>query len=193
MNRSGVKQNIKKQDGLYFLTITIVEWVDVFIRKRYCETVLESLSFCIKNKGLNVYSYCIMSNHLHMVVSSEPSHDLKDVIRDFKKYTSRKIIEQIQSEPESRAKWMLEIFRKAGQNHSKVKNYKVWQDGNHAIELYSPRFTWIKVMYIHKNPVKAELVKKPEDWWYSSARNYLSMEAALDRVICIRPPMKRGY
>lgn len=131
-----------------------------------------------------------MSNHIHMVVNCDDEYNLSDVIRDFKKFTSRKILFQIQNEVESRREWLIKLFRQAAINHTKTKNYKFWQDGNHAIELYNSRFTWKKINYIHNNPVKAGYVRKIEDWKYSSASNYMGQVSVLDEVHCITPPLK---
>jgi len=111
--RSGSKQTIKK-NGSYFLTLTVVGWIDVFTRKNHKDAIIESLRYCIKNKGLNVYSYCLMTNHLHLVVNTNEPFELRDVIRDFKKFSSKKILQQIQDQPESRREWMLQEFEKAG-------------------------------------------------------------------------------
>jgi len=179
---TGVKQNIKKENGTYFLTMTVVNWVDVFTREAYCKTIIEAFQYCIENKGLNIYAFCIMSNHIHLVANCDETHSLSDTIRDFKKFTSKKIIDQIQKDPESRKEWMLKLFQANAANHSKTKTYKFWKDGNHAIELYNPKFTRIKVNYIHKNPVRAGYVKNIEDWKYSSASNYLGLESVLQEV-----------
>ena len=63
------------------------------------------------------------------------------------------------------------------------------RDFNHAIELYSERFTWIKVRYIHQNPVRAGLVTSPEFWKYSSASNYQEMKSVLPEVYRLTPPL----
>jgi putative transposase len=111
-----------------------------------------------------------------MVNTNEPFH-LKDVMRDLKKFTSKKILEQIQEEPESRRDWMLSIFASnAGRKHSE---FRFWQEGNHAIELFSEKFVWDKINYIHNNPVAAGFVKNPQEWLYSSASNYYGLESML--------------
>ena len=94
--------------------------------------------------------------------------------------TSKKILFQIQNEPESRREWMLKLFEDEAEKSIKHKNYKFWQVGNHAIEIYSPKFTWEKINYIHNNPVKAVFVDKGYQWKYSSASNYQEMESVLE-------------
>src|SRR5690606_12900444 len=114
--------------------------------------VIESLRYCHYHKGLNVYAYCIMSNHLHLIVNCNEPFQLKDTIRDFKRHTSSAIFNWIMNNPESRRDWMKQFFSEAASGDSKSKNIKIWQTGNHAIELVNERFTWKKVLYIHNNP-----------------------------------------
>jgi REP element-mobilizing transposase RayT len=96
---------IERTDNLYYLTFQIVGWVDIFTRKVYRDIVIESLRYCQKNKGLNLYAYVIMSNHIHLLAQSRNS-DLSSFIRDFKHYTSTKIKEEILSRNENRREWM---------------------------------------------------------------------------------------
>ncbi len=83
---------IRDQHAVYFITFSVIEWVDIFSRSIYSDIVVESLAFCQKNKGLNIHAWCIMSNHLHLIVSTKLSFALSDVLRDFKKFTSNQII-----------------------------------------------------------------------------------------------------
>jgi len=135
----GFHYKIYDQNKAYFVTFTVTDWVDVFTRKNHKMTIVESLKFCQAKKNLVVYAWCLMPSHLHMVISSDKG-SLSDLIRDFKKFTSTKIVEQIKEEPESRREWMLKIFKEKGELHSKKIKYKFWQDSNHPIELYSNKF-----------------------------------------------------
>lgn len=186
--RPGIKQNIKF-NGSYFITPTVIGWVDIFTRKEIRDIVIDSLRYCHMHKGLNIYAFCIMSNHLHLIVNCNEPFQLKDAIRDFKRHTSAEIFEWISNNSESRKEWMTAIFRKAAKEDSQSKRIKIWQTGNHAIELINEKFTWRKVLYIHNNPVRAGFVNQPEDWLYSSARNYMEMDALLKEVVCLKPPL----
>ena len=163
---------IRSQDLPHFVTATVVDWVDVFTRKSYRDCVIDFLDYCIKNKRMVVYGYVIMSNHIHMIMQSSQGQ-LSDLLRDFKKFTAKNILEKIQSEPESRREWMLDRFKLATESHSRNKNYQFWQYGNHPEEIYSNKFMWSKLDYIHLNPVQAGIVKKASEYVYSSASNYL--------------------
>ena len=120
-----------------------------------------------------------------MVANTEAPFELEDVMRDFKKFTSKKILQQIINEPESRRDWMLKIFEEEAEKSKKHKSYKFWKVGSHAIELFSEKFVSQKINYIHENPVKAGLVKNAEEWIYSSAsnyHNYHNLESVLEVV-----------
>ena len=174
------KYKIFDQEEAYYLTMTIVGWIDVFTRNSHKLLITDSLKFCQENKGLVIFGYCLMSNHLHMICRAEKDNNLSEILRDFKKFTSKRIIDQIQEEPESRRKWMLNYFSYAGKNLNRIKNYKVWQDGNQAKVIYSNEFLYQKLDYIHKNPVKELIVEKEEDYLFSSARNYADLDNYLD-------------
>jgi hypothetical protein len=78
---------------------------------------------------------------------------------------------------------MLEYFKKAGENLRGITNYKLWQDGNHAEVISSNRFFNEKLDYIHYNPVEELIVEKPEDYFFSSARNYAGLDNYLEIVL----------
>ena len=163
---------IRDQSLPHFVTATVVDWVDVFSRKNYRDCIIDCLDYCIKNKGMIIYGYVIMSNHIHMIVQSEQG-ELSDLLRDFKKFTAKTILEKIQTESESRREWMLERFRLATESHIRNKNFQFWQYGNHPEEIYTNKFMWSKLDYIHLNPIRAGIVSKASEYIYSSASNYV--------------------
>ena len=79
-------------DELYFVTSTVVDWIDIFTRPKYKHIILESLAYCQEKKGLRIYAWVLMSNHLHMIVSSGTEASVSDILRDFKKFTSKRIM-----------------------------------------------------------------------------------------------------
>jgi REP element-mobilizing transposase RayT len=170
---------INNQEALYFLTIQVVHWADIFTRQVYRDIVVESLSFCRQNKGLELFAYVIMSNHIHMLVRSR-NGTLSDTIRDFKRHTSKKIVACINEQAESRREWLLMIFRYAARQHKRNNEYQLWTHENHAIELENAKVTEQRINYIHENPVRAGIVANAEDYLYSSARNYSEMDSILE-------------
>ena len=153
---------IQNQSALHYLTFQVVDWIDVFTRQIYRNIVLESLRYCQQNKGLQIFGFVIMSNHIHLIANS-PQGELSNTIRDFKKFTAKNIIESIANNNESRKDWMLNRFQFNAQRHSRNENYQLWTHENHAVVIYSPEFAREKLEYLHNNPVRAGLVRKPED------------------------------
>jgi REP element-mobilizing transposase RayT len=104
-----------------FITITVVDWVDLFTRPVYCNILDESLNYCIKEKGLSVHAYVYMTSHIHLIVTAFDG-ELQNIIRDFKKFTSKKLIEAIREHPESRREWLLQKFNFEAQKTGRAKN-----------------------------------------------------------------------
>ncbi|MFA5297534.1 MAG: transposase, partial [Lutibacter sp.] len=136
-----------------------------------------------KEKGLEIYAYCIMPSHIHLLCKAEDDLILSNIMRDFKKFTAKKIIKTIVEQPESRREWLLDYFSKACEHLKRKQQYKVWQSGYHAEMVTSNEFIKQKVNYIHNNPVTDKIVAFPEDYVFSSARNYADLESELDIVI----------
>ena len=80
---------------MYFVTFAVIEWIDVFTRQEYRDLLLDSLRYCQKEKGLEIYAWCIMSNHIHLIVGKEKEAKIEEIVRDFKKFTSVKICRAI--------------------------------------------------------------------------------------------------
>jgi putative transposase len=178
-------QSTKTREELFFVTFTIVHWIDVFTRLECKEIIIERLKYCQKEKGLLLFSYVIMSNHIHLIIGSDGKCAVSDIIRDFKKYTSKKIYEFINHANESRKSWMLPIFRKCGKNNPNNTSIQVWIQDNNPMILETPDFFWQKVEYIHDNPLKTGIVFKPEDYVFSSASSYAGLrgDAMIDVIV----------
>lgn len=188
------KYKFLDNEGIYFVSFATVSWVDVFTRPMYNDIFIESARYCQQNKGLNLHAWCLMSNHVHLVFSRSGQHSHSDILRDLKKFTSKKIVEAIEKNPsESRKEWMMSIFRNAGQNKSNNKEYQFWQQDNYPVELFSPIVTFQKIDYIHNNPVVAGIVSDADHYLHSSARDYLGIKGVLDVEILERPMSLEGY
>lgn len=149
------------QFGVYFITCTVHQWIDIFTRNIYKEILVESLKYCQEHKGLLIYEWVIMTNHIHLIIGTK-NIPLSDIIRDFKKFTSAKIVKAIENNPlESRKSWILWLIKK----QDKIL---FWQEGYHGEEICTYDFYLTKMKYIHQNPVRAGIVQKEEEYLYSS-------------------------
>ena len=168
-------------EGLFFISFATVGWIDVFTRRIYKDILIDSLDFCQKNKGLRLFSYVIMTNHLHLIAKAQDGYELSWIIRDLKKFTSKQIIKAIEeNQQESRKEWMLNIFKRAGEYNSNNKYFQFWQQDNHPLELYTNEVIDQKMDYIHNNPVEYGYVGNPEDYLFSSARNYAGLDNMME-------------
>ena len=149
-----------------------VNWIDVFTRRIYFEILEQSVSFCRKEKGMEVYAYCFMPSHVHFIFRSA-NEDPSGVLRDFKRHTSKELVSAIENNPqESRREWLLWMFERAAKKKNNVSERQFWQHHNKPIELWSTKVIKQKIDYIHNNPVEAGFVTEPTQWKYSSARNF---------------------
>lgn len=167
------KYKVHDQELPHYVTLTVIDWVDVFTRNEYKDILLQSIRYCQKEKGLIVHAWVLKTNHIHMIISRSRDQYLELILRDMKKFTSSKITCAIENNPtESRKEWMLEIFRKNGIKNPNNQKYQFWIQDSHPIELYSQHVTWQKIDYIHDNPVKSGIVENRGDYLYSSAYAY---------------------
>ena len=167
----------------HFVTYTVVQWIDFFIRDEFRQVFIKAIRHYQKERGLEVYGYCIMSSHIHLIIRAGKDDKLEDVTRDLKGYTSkafRKLLEDKNLNYESRKGWMLWMMKRMGLQNSNNKDFQFWQQDSHQIELWSDEVFYQKLNYIHLNPVVAGTVVEPEHWYYSSARNHAGLPGALE-------------
>jgi putative transposase len=148
---------ISKQliDQIYFVTFTVHNWYYLFDRHNRFEILEDSFAFCQKNKGLKIYSFVFMLNHLHFIGTAS---DMIAIIRDMKTYLAKALKKNINaSEPK-----ILELFEKDGAYH-------FWKETNYPKIIESEDFLNQKIEYIESNPVRKQYVLYPEDWRWSSA------------------------
>lgn len=177
------KYKFHNKEGIYFVSFATVKWVDVFTRKEYSDEILQSLEYCISNLGMELYCWCIMPSHLHLIFSAKNSNPTQ-VLGRFKEFTSKKIVKAIlENRQESRQDWLLRMFEEAGTQSSNVKSKQFWQHHNKPIELWSNDVMEQKVTYIHNNPVEAGFVVESYHWKYSSAADYCGDKGMLPIVL----------
>lgn len=168
------RYKIAELESPHFITCTIVGWLPVFTRIKYLDIITASLSFCRQQKGLRLHAYVILDNHLHLVVSAD---NLSQVIRDFKRHTAKEILAAARQEDKQ---WLLKQFEFFKGAHKGESQHQVWQEGFHPQAITTGDMLRQKLDYIHYNPVRIGLVDRPEDWRYSSARNYLGQDGVLE-------------
>jgi putative transposase len=166
------KYKFLNKEGLYFVSFATVNWVDVFVRPLYTDIIVESLTYCINNLGMQLYCWCIMPSHIHLIFAAA-NNDPEILLGRFKEHTSKTLVKAIIENPqESRKEWLLWMFKRAAAKSSNVKQYQFWQHNNKPIELWSAHVIEQKADYLHDNPVEAGFVTDAWHWRYSSAIDY---------------------
>ncbi|RZK55444.1 MAG: transposase [Pedobacter sp.] len=166
------KYKFHNKEGLYFVSFATVYWIDVFTRPLYSDILVDSLIYCQNNLGMEIYCWCIMPSHVHLIFRARDNNP--DVLLGrFKAHTSKQIVKAIkENSQESRKDWMLWMFERAGSKSSNVKGKQFWQHNNKPIELWSAEVIEQKADYLHNNPVLSGFVNEDWHWKYSSAIDY---------------------
>ena len=168
-----------KQGNIYFITTTVMNFDNIFsLGRKYNLILIDSLNYQLNEHKAQLFSYVIMPNHLHMVLYIPEFQSIIDLMRDFKRHTSLEIRKLAEKE---RRYYLLERLR-SNAEFSKNQNYKVWMDRFDDLIITTEEMMGIKVNYIHFNPVKAGLVEKPENWEFSSAKNYILGDHSLIKI-----------
>ncbi|MEP7145375.1 MAG: transposase [bacterium] len=161
---------IDKKGNIYFVTTTVMNWEMIFnFGDGYNNIIIDSWKHLLDEHQSELIAYVIMPTHLHLISLMKIGESISDFMRDFKKFTSTKIRQILEVEGHA------SIVEKLRINALGYKNqvFKLWMERFDDVIVISEKVLKTKVDYIHYNPVKAELVAKPEDWKYSSARNYI--------------------
>jgi putative transposase len=168
------RYKIYNEQQPHFLTMTVVEWLPLFMNREIVELLFNSIRFIQKERQVTLFAYVVMEHHLHVIASAP---ELGKTMKEFKSFTARKIIDYLQ---ERNSIPLLEKLKRAKLKHKKESDYQLWQEGSHPEEIYSEKMLIQKIDYIHNNPVRRGYVDKPKHWRYSSARNYEGIEGLLD-------------
>ena len=160
------RYRIFKTETPYFLTATVVAWLPVFAYPQFVEIIFDSWNFLQKQRGIQIYGYVCLENHVHWMASGQ---DLSAQIRNFKSFTAKRILEGLKKQGFETILNELKFFKS---QHKAEQRFQLWQEGSHPQEIQDENMLRQKLEYIRQNPVRRGDVDRPEDWRYSSAGNY---------------------
>ena len=154
---------------IFFVTTTIVEFTRIFSKEMYCKILVDNILHYKNKYHFNILAYVIMPSHFHWIVKVDRQYGtISDIMRDIKKYSAWDIMDELEKNDFD----LMMIFKEAAipfKNHKR----KFWMPRFDDKVIRNEKMFWTKLHYIHNNPVEAGLVNKPEDYKYSSARNYV--------------------
>ena len=166
------------QGPVFYITTVVQGRLPIFVRPAYVIPLFDSLIYYRSSYNFKLLGYVCMPDHLHLLIWPQQAADLDAILRDFKGFTAKRIVRQAEAEKNSA---FLAQFASAGEE-PKRGDHKVWQASFWEQDVYSARYLRDRLVYLHRNPVRAGLVEKPEDYPYSSYRTYLTGEEWLIEV-----------
>ncbi|MEP7230320.1 MAG: transposase [Ginsengibacter sp.] len=174
------KYKFHDNDKIYFISFATVYWIDVFIREEYNQIIIDSWKHCQEKKGLQIYGWCIMTSHVHMIIGTADKK-LDAIVGEMKSFTSTQLKKIIKDHPhESRKEWMMWLMERAGKKNGNNNDWQFWQQHNKPLAIKDQQMFDKTLEYIHQNPVQAGFVNRPEDWKYSSARDFCGMKGLVE-------------
>jgi putative transposase len=160
----------------YFMTCTTVAWLPVFTQPRLVEIVFDSWRFLQRERGVQLFGYVILENHLHWIARGD---GLASQVGRFKSYVARRIIDEMAARGFETMLQELHYFKL---RHKTDQTHQLWQEGSHPQQIQNDEMMLQKLDYIHNNPVRRGYVDDPTHWRYSSARNYAGMPGLIDVI-----------
>jgi putative transposase len=167
------------QGLVFFVTTTIVRYEPILgFGRQYYLILIKSLKFVLSKYKAALFAYVLMPSHIHLVIAMPEKKSISDLLRDFKKYTSTRIRQQL--EKEGKSDTIVSLHMNAEGKKNQV--FKLWMERFDDLVIDSDKMLQVKIDYIHNNPVKAGFVDQPELWEFSSARNYILNDHSLISV-----------
>src|SRR4030095_4193590 len=172
------KYPIVEPQGCYSLTLNTIDRVDLFIRPFFKQIVVESLNYFIEKKGLIVYGWCLMTNHLHLIAQARDGFDLPGIVSDLKSFTAKIILDDLNAESDIRREWIMKKIREA----ALFDKLEVWENADHPVQISAAENDDIHdyLKQVHDNPVRNKIVELPQHYLHSSARNYSGLNGLVN-------------
>ncbi len=145
----GLRFPFQNYGACFFVTSTFKDWRQLGHKEGFFEALAGSLQFCLGKYEAKMLGYVLMPSHIHLVLLIRGAQ-LSNFMRGFKKYVAQKIAADL-----------------------KLGRGGLWMPRFDRLAIYSDKVLRTKLNYMHFNPVKNQLVAKPEDWTWSSAGDYI--------------------
>jgi putative transposase len=178
------------RDTCYFLTLNVVDKIDLFVRPAYKQVIADALNYFIAAREVVVYAWCLMSSHLHLVVKTKEDTGPAHFERDFKKYTTPELPKTIETEMDFRREWMMKRFEDFSKSLRRIEKFSLWQNCSGPVHIDTSQANLVldRIDHIHENPLREKIVELPEAYLYSSARDY----AGLKGLVSVKVIQQQG-
>ena len=153
---------------VYFWTATISKWRHLLTEDKFKNIIINSLSYLSQANKIAVYGFVIMPNHIHLNWEMLEMNGKETPYASFLKYTSHQMQKMLKG---------MDIRTYQLYNVDEVsRTQRYWKRDPLAIKILSREMMQQKLEYCHNNPLQAHwnLVTTPEDYYYSSAFDYMN-------------------
>lgn len=191
-----IYKNLPKFDDssyAHFVTTRTYENRPYFKNREISSILWEEIKFYRQKYGFTLLGYVIMPDHVHLLIwwdkEEKPGLSISKIIQMIKGATSRRIIDLMQNKglehllqatlkkvgiqstykPESQGIPKGAIISRS---HKRNLKYRLWQPGFYDFNVHNEEKILEKLNYMHNNPVKAGLVSSPQDYRWSSCKDY---------------------
>ena len=172
----GKWRTIEHPGAAYFVTSSVIDFVKVFDQNVYTRIILKNLDFYRNRHNFKLYAFVIMPEHLHLIIHPPQESSIKDVMRNFKSYTSKELTSQLTDDGR------FGVLNRLSKFASRRIQHPFWAEGNRPLGIYTEKTLRSKIDYIHANPLRRGLVKNLGDYPYSSFRNYYLNDESLIKI-----------
>lgn len=142
----------------HFITTNTYKRLPILRNPEFMVVIIENLKFYRKKYNFKLIGFVILPDHIHLLLILPSAHNISDLIRDFKSFTSSQI------------------------NRLRGKKGRVWQEGFYDLVIDREDKLIQKLNYIHKNPLRRNLTKDLNEYKYSSFVNYYINDQSLIEI-----------
>ena len=146
--------------NIYYTTSTILEWANILTNEKLVSILYDSWEFLVSQQRVNIYAFVIMPNHIHWLYEVLPPYENENIKHSFLSFTAKRFLDELDSDKEQ---FMV---------YKSNRTFQIWKSPSLSVPIYSKKFFFQKMNYIHKNPVKSGLAQNPEDYLHSSSNSY---------------------
>jgi REP-associated tyrosine transposase len=150
------------------LTFSCFQRQPFLSRERSRLWTLEAIRHARQVHAFHLWAYVLMPEHVHLLIHPvSPEYRISAILSSLKQPVAKKAVRYIREHaPEF-------LDRMRDRQPGGTENFRFWQrGGGYDRNLWEPRYIWSTIDYIHLNPVRRGLCQRPDDWIWSSARNY---------------------
>ena len=160
-------------EEFFFVTTTVINFTKIFSDIADCDILINNIKYYQQKYNFEILAYAIMPSHFHWILKTDISKGtVSDIMRDIKKYSAWDILGKLKTENSVSLNNFI-IASGSGQKH------QLWMHRFDDEVIRNEKMLWSKIKYIHNNPVEAGIVDKPEEYKYSSARNYINDDQSI--------------